>query len=52
MPKFLKKITMSGGLVDKIMEIYAIITVAIQFGYKKGCFSGLNSRRGLHKTVF
>ncbi len=42
--KFLKN-HLSGWLVDKFMEIYAIIAVDRQFGYKRGNLPGLNSAR-------
>jgi hypothetical protein len=48
----ISEITISSWLFEKFMEIYAIMAVDRQFGYKRGCFSGLNSGRGLHKTVF
>jgi len=34
---------MPGWLVDKFIEIYAIIAADRQFGYKKGTLSGLTS---------
>jgi hypothetical protein len=39
-------------LVDKFMEIYAIIAVDRQFGYKRGNVPGLTSAREAPKTVF
>jgi hypothetical protein len=51
MPKFLKKL-LSDGLIDEIMEIYAILAVARKFGYNRRNLMGLNSGRGLPKTDF
>ena len=50
--KISEKITISGGLVDKFMEIYAIMPVDRQFGYKRGNVPGLTSVREVPKTVF
>jgi hypothetical protein len=52
MPKFLKKLFISGGLVAKNKEHHAIIAVVMQFGYKSGKVSGLASVREVPKTVF
>jgi hypothetical protein len=38
--------------VDKFIEIYAIITAARHFGYKRGTLSGLTSLRGVAKTFY
>jgi len=43
---------MSGGLVDKYKKYHAIIAVVMQFGYKRGNLSGLNSGTEIPKTVF
>jgi len=45
-------ITISGRLVDKFPEIYAIIAIDRQFDYKRGNLPGLNSVRGLPKINF
>ena len=50
--KISEKITISSRLIDKFIEIYANIAVDRQFGYKRGNVPGLNSPRGLPKTVF
>jgi hypothetical protein len=50
--KISEKITISGGLVDKIIEIYAIIAVARKFGSKRGCFSGLKAGRRALQNYF
>jgi hypothetical protein len=50
--KISEKFTLSGGLVDKFLEIYAIPAVDRQFGYKRGNVSGLTSVREAPKTVF
>jgi hypothetical protein len=50
--KIFEKITLSSGLVYRIMEIYAIFAVARKFGYNRRNLMGLNSGRGLHKTVY
>jgi hypothetical protein len=50
--KIFEKLPLSGWWVDNSMEIYAIIAVIRQSGYKRGCFSRLNSGKWLHKTVF
>jgi hypothetical protein len=52
MPKFLKNLTISSWVFGNSMKIYAIMLPTRQFGYKRGCFSGLNSGRGSTKTVF
>jgi hypothetical protein len=49
--KLPEKITLSGWLVDKFMEIYGIITIFGQFGYKKRSLSGLNSGNEVPKNI-
>jgi hypothetical protein len=46
------KITMPGLLVDKSIEICSIMPSTRPYGYKRGNLSGLNSVRGLLKTIF
>jgi hypothetical protein len=50
--KISEKITISGSLADKFMEICAIVSLERQFGYKRGNLSGLNSGRDVSKTFF
>ena len=47
-----EKNPLSGWWVDEFMEIYAIITGARQFGYKRGELSRLTSVREVLKTFF
>jgi hypothetical protein len=43
---------MPGLLVDKFIEICAIMPSTRQFGYKRGNLSRLNLVSGLSKTIF
>jgi len=47
-----EKVTIFSGLVGKFMEIYAIIAVDRQFGFKRGNVPGLTPVREVPKTVF
>jgi hypothetical protein len=47
-----EEIALSGRLVDKFMEIYAIIAIDRQCGYRRSNLPGLTSVREVAKADF
>jgi hypothetical protein len=50
--KISENISISGGLVKKFIEIYAIVAVDRQFGFKRGNVPGLTSVSEFPQNVF